>query len=295
MKLALIGKGTGKELAPLKGQGFTTWGVNDVVAHRECDICFWMDKHLMDGTQMDNLVKASVNHTKTKTYCIQHFEDIPTSIPYPIATVTEFFGTDYFCDSCCFMLALAAYQRWPEIHLYGFNYAWGERYAKEKPGVSFWIGVCAGMGIKVFINGEHSELLKTQDGKVYSYLHDQKFNVSACIRREKPSFESVTFSIRDRIELIGLLPKSGSYQTVKFSKWLREQLYLTEAESKAVNLRRIDNEASTPWIWDDNNIEDKTIKLTEPEKAFLTSIMNHLDRAGLITYRNIDLYEKFCQ
>ena len=44
MKVALIGKGDGRDLAPLKGNGVVTWGVNDIVGHRDVDACFFMDK-----------------------------------------------------------------------------------------------------------------------------------------------------------------------------------------------------------------------------------------------------------
>jgi hypothetical protein len=294
MEVALIGKGAGKKSAPLKGSGVTTWGVNDVVAHRECDVCFWMDKHLMEDTQMDKLIKSSVNKTATKTYCVEHYDDIPTSVPYPISEVQEFFGTDYFSDSCCFMVALAAYQRFSKISLYGFNYAWGDNYGKEKPAVSFWLGVCVGMGIQVEVFGDHSELLLTPDNKVYSYLTDQRERGVVQIKRQKQVFDSVSFSIKDRIELIGLLPKSGNYMAVKFSKWLRENLFFTPEESKAINLRRIDNDINSPWVWDDNELEGKVIKLSAPEQSYLSSILNKLDADGLITYDNIELYEKFC-
>jgi hypothetical protein len=49
-----------------------------------------MDKHLMQGTQMDDLVKSSVNHTNTLTYCVEHFEDIPTSVAYPYEEIVSF-------------------------------------------------------------------------------------------------------------------------------------------------------------------------------------------------------------
>ena len=72
MEVVLIGKGPGKEDAPLIGKGVTTWGVNDLVAHRACDVCFFMDRHLLGGSQMDTLVTTSVNTTNTPLYCISH-------------------------------------------------------------------------------------------------------------------------------------------------------------------------------------------------------------------------------
>lgn len=294
MEVALIGKGVGKQSAPLKGDGITTWGVNDVVAHRECDVCFWMDKHLMQGTQMDELVKSSVNHTHTPTYCVEHFGDIPTSVPYPFDDVVSFFGTDYFADSCCYMVALAIYQGFDKISLYGFNYAWGENYGREKPAVSFWLGVAVGFGVQVEVNGEHSELLVTPDGNVYSYLTPQRSRLPIKIEPKAPHYEGVVFSIADRIVLSSLLPKVGSYKTVKFSRWMRDKLFFSAEESKVINLRRADNSQDSPWIWDDNKLPDKEIKLTKSEFAFIASLLNRLDKTSAITYDNISLFEKFC-
>lgn len=294
MEVVLIGKGAGKELAPLKGEGVTTWGVNDVVAHRECDVCFWMDKEHMDGTQMDELVKNAVNNTSTKTYCTRHFEDIPSSVAYPFEEVVGFFGTDYFADSCCYMVALAIYQRFAKISLYGFNYAWGENYGKEKPAVSFWLGLAVGAGIEVEVHGEHSELFVTHDSKVYSYLTPQEPRRPIKLKMCAPEYDSIGFSVSDRIVLSGLLPKRGTYATVRFSKWFRDQLFFKEDEAKAINLRRLSNEPTSPWIWDDNDLPDKEIKLSASEQAYIAALLNQLDKDGGISYDSIGLYEKFC-
>ena len=102
MEVALIGKGPGRELAPKMGEGVVTWGVNDIVRHRQCDVCFWMDRHLEEYPEMDAVITASVNKTKTLLYSAKECEDIPTSEVYPIKQIKSFFGTDYFADSCCY-------------------------------------------------------------------------------------------------------------------------------------------------------------------------------------------------
>ena len=101
MEVAIIGKGPGFESAPLKGDGVIAWGVNDAVGHRECDVCFWMDRTWEKGNQADRIIVVSVNHTNTPLYSTQEWEDIPSSIRYPIEEIKEFFGVDYFADRCC--------------------------------------------------------------------------------------------------------------------------------------------------------------------------------------------------
>ena len=218
MEVALIGKGEGRKEAPLIGEGVTTWGVNDLVAHRAVDVCFWMDKEIMQDSQMDELIKISVNKTQTKTYCTRHYEDIPTSIPYPYKEITDFFGTDYFNDSCCYMVALAIYHGFTTISLYGFEYAWGNNYDKEKPAVSFWLGVAVGLGRQVKVHGQYSELMKTSDNKVYSYLTDQKMFSDVKMKFHNPPEEDIAFSVAERVALLGLLPLQGTYHTMRFSE-----------------------------------------------------------------------------
>ena len=294
MEVALIGKGEGRNNAPLKGEGVTTWGVNDLVAHREVDVCFWMDKAIMENTQMDDLVKLSVNKTKTKTYCTKYFDDIPTSVPYPYNEIVDFFGTDYFNDSCCYMVALAIYQGFSTISLYGFDYAWGNNYDKEKPAVSFWLGMAVGLGRKVKIHGKYAELLKTSDGKVYSYLTDQKIYTDVKLKFSNPPQGDVSFSVADRVAKLGLLPLKGTYHTMKFCEWFRSQLLFPPEENKKLNFRTAEEDGESLLVWDNNLIPDKLIQLNDSEKSFLATLMNKLDRQGMINKENIKLYEKFC-
>ena len=95
MEVILIGKGPGKELAPKKGDGLPTWGVNDVVAVRECDVCFWMDRHLLKDAPMDRLVTNAVNHTKTPMYSAKMWDDIPTCIVYPRDDIFNYLQVKY--------------------------------------------------------------------------------------------------------------------------------------------------------------------------------------------------------
>lgn len=296
MKVALIGKGPGWELAPLMGKGVTTWGVNDSVAHRECDVCFWMDRHLMKDTQMDKLVTVSVNTTNTPMYSVQEWDDIPSSVTYPRDEIFKAFGTDFFADSLSYMIALAIYQGFDTFDLYGFNYSHGSMYMQEKSCAQHWLGVALGMGLTVNVYGEHCEFFKTKDGIIYSYEDEQSYpRTNMRIPRFSFPEEDIALNVMDRIMLQGLLPKMGNHQTLEFANRLRDELFFDTKQAKELNMRQVNINTDKPQIiWDDNEIPDKAIRLTVAEKSSVAAWVCQLDKEDRLTNQTLGLYKKFC-
>ena len=297
MKLALIGKGNGKELAPLKGKGIVTWGVNDIVAHRDVDVCFFMDAHLLFGSQMEEFIIKSVEKTDTPVYCIEKFDHIPTSIVYPLEEIKQAFGTDYFADSFSYMLALAIYDGYREFDIYGFNYAFGEKYITEKPCVSYWLGVASGLGCTLNLYGDHCGLLKTADAKLYSYGTDQTLpRTGIRIQDFKPEEKTVAFSVKDRFTIVPMIPFKGSYDEMKFAQKLHKELSFTPEDNKQLNIRSVEdkNSGRPTIIWDDNDLPDKEVELNKSEVALISSWLLRLNKDGLLTFNNLKTYEKFC-
>lgn len=297
MEVALIGKGPSRKLAPYKGQGVTTWGVNDIVAKRECDVCFWMDRHLMHDTQTDKLIVTAVNHTKTPMYSVHPWDDVQTCIVYPRNEIAGRFGTDYFSDSCCYMIALAIYQGFTHLSLYGFEYGWGTKYEVEKPCVSMWLGIALGMGLSISLYGDECELFKTVDGFVYSYGDEQSYpRENIKMARFSPPADGVEFSVEERIRMVGILPKTGRYDVVSFSKKLRAELEFTPKEAKKLNFRQQELNSKNPiLIWDDTDIPPKKIEMNTAQKAMVASWLHNLEKKGELDYHSLGLYEKFCR
>lgn len=296
MEVVLIGKGDGRELAPKYGSGVTTWGVNDVVAHRQCDVCFWMDRHLMKDSQMDELVTASVNATGTPMYSVKTWDDIPTSVEYPREEIFKTFGTDFFADSLCYMVALAIYQGFDTLSLYGFNYSHGSNYVTEKPAIHYWLGVAIGRGLTVSVHGPHCEIFKTKDGKVYSYSDEQQYpRQNVKMLSFHPPEEDIALDVMDRVMLTSLLPKQGNYSTLRFVDSLRKELFFDVDQAKQLNMRYVNNNTdNAQLIWDDNEIPDKVIKMTAAQKGMVASWIAKLDAENSLTLQTMGLYEKFC-
>ena len=84
--------------------------------------------------------------------------DIPNSKPYPFDEVVSFLESVdpyadgvYFASSIAFMLALAMYEKYDEIQIFGIDLLANDEYAYQRPNAEYLIGLARGMGIKVLI------------------------------------------------------------------------------------------------------------------------------------------------
>lgn len=66
--------------------------------------------------------------------------------PYPIWGVLSEFRSMYFRNTVSYMLALAIFEGYDNLKLYGIDQL-GERYAPEKSYVAFWLGMASGRGV----------------------------------------------------------------------------------------------------------------------------------------------------
>jgi hypothetical protein len=100
----------------------------------------------------------------------KHFDEIPNSYPYPIDEIVKQFGR-YFTNSITYLIALAIRQRYSEIALYGVEMEHGSEYIDQARSVVHFIGIAAGMGIKVLIPPV-CQLMKNR--WLYGFETDQK-------------------------------------------------------------------------------------------------------------------------
>lgn len=94
---------------------------------------------------------------------------LPLSIPYPLDDIVAFFasrglGTDlcrYLTNTIAYEIVLAIYLGFSEIEVWGVDLAVGTEYEHQRPSCEFWLGVAAGMGIRIHVPAE-ADLLKTR-------------------------------------------------------------------------------------------------------------------------------------
>jgi hypothetical protein len=170
-KVAIVGTAMTYKDAPYSDPSWELWGLNDHWNNMP-RATRWFEanyeaasispvSHMPNITRLDWLKKCPI-----PVYMEEHYPDIPMSIRYPFDEINDWIseidpcGRDYFTNSVSFMIALAIYEGFDVIHLYGVDMAVGSEYEKQRPSCEFWVGIAKGRGIKFYIP-EQSDLLKT--------------------------------------------------------------------------------------------------------------------------------------
>lgn len=180
----IIGKGIGWDLAPKEGE---TWGVNDIILRRDqLALCFHMHNlpwiketdWRSEGKSID-LIHDKCKELDIPLMTLDEYKGLEKTIKYPLDEIVETFHTNYFGSSIDLMFAYALYKEYDVINLYGVNMILAQEYSFQKPSMEFWIGLSFGLRkatgkpiVKVFA-GKNSNVLKTQDFKIYGYNIDQ--------------------------------------------------------------------------------------------------------------------------
>ena len=181
-KVAIVGFTGTREQAPYNDPEFEIWTVNNLYRfvprqdrifelHTREQIAADLT-HGVDGkTYIEELASMTI-----PVYMQEKYPDIPASIKYPLDKMIDEFGIErsninhkpdaYFTNSISFMIALAIYEGFKEIHVYGVDLAIGVEYIEQRPSCEYYLGIAKGRGIKLFLPIE-SDLLKTRF--IYGY------------------------------------------------------------------------------------------------------------------------------
>jgi hypothetical protein len=161
----IIGKGSGWENAPTEGE---CWGITQVICRRPVTRVIDMNDYRLWGQiQADEAKKA---REIAKNINVEYI-DLEN---YPLNHVIQRFKTDYFNSTVDYAIALALYESYDDIHLWGINMINNEEYRHQKPGVEFWCGYAKGLGCNIEVHGKLSGIMKTKDGNLYGYDISQK-------------------------------------------------------------------------------------------------------------------------
>lgn len=165
MKVNIIGKGNTWVDAPLDEH---SWGITQIYLRRPVNLV--IDMNVYDDLRWG--VQEKIEAERTRLKCLQNGVPYIDLKNYPIKEVIEKFDTDYFGSTVDYAIALALYQGYKDIHLYGITLSITD-YSKLKASCDFWCGYVKGLGNKITVHGR-SNVMKTQDHKVYGYDREQK-------------------------------------------------------------------------------------------------------------------------
>ena len=180
-KVAIVGSASSSaEEAPWKDPEFEIWGLAWRIMERGER---YFDMHKL-GPHRKNVQPNYERHLSllnAKIYLQEEHPDIPNSVRYPIEDVIKMLSAvdpyadgDYFASSVAFMMALAIYEKFEEIHLYGIDLLTDSEYSHQRPNAEYLIGLARGMGRSVFVP-KASAMLKFS----YRYGYDALPSVGA--------------------------------------------------------------------------------------------------------------------
>jgi hypothetical protein len=205
-KIAIVGCSDSKDLAPFTDAEWEIWGVNNLF-HHITKYDKWFEIHNLtkdsDGNwqrrgqvnfrgQNINDYVNDLAKIKCPIYMQQHWDNIPTSIPYPLEECKKRFGsimgwfnneapeglTDeqlnrklYGTNTVTYMILLAIMEGATHIGVYGVDMAVDTEYHYQRPSCEFALGIAFGLGIKIYIPPQ-ADLLKT----VHLYGFEERLN-----------------------------------------------------------------------------------------------------------------------
>lgn len=170
-KIAILGTGHGWDLFPMVTD-HTIYALNDYVYVDKYkikpDVLFIMDvldekPQVVAGIQNLSDVIYRINKLKIPLVAPFKYEEIPLSEAFPLKECIKAFGLPYFNNTIAYMIAYALLKGAKEIDIYGVNQRSSSEYFYEKAGVEYWLGVANGLGVKITIHGDKSELLANKD------------------------------------------------------------------------------------------------------------------------------------
>jgi len=103
---------------------------------------------------------------------------------YPLDEITKKFGSNYLRSSLSYMVAMAIYQGYEKLKLYGTDQGPEWKYIANRPYVTFWLGVALGREIKFEITensllmdpliSEIMEQMGLEKERAYNWLKQNK-------------------------------------------------------------------------------------------------------------------------
>ncbi len=190
-KIAIIGCSDHKEKAPWGDDEWEMWGVNNLYISltpaQMKNVGKWFEIHNIEkllngqflrrkdpkfrGQDVNNYI-ADLAKLPCPIYMQKHWDEVPTSIVYPIQDIINILKTDYFTNTVSYEIAIAIigimqglYD--PTIGIWGVDMAvksdlmGNSEYSHQKPSCEFFLGLAAGMGINIILPPE-SDLLKAR-------------------------------------------------------------------------------------------------------------------------------------
>jgi hypothetical protein len=173
--IALVGLGPGRG-EHKEAQAEAVWGINTVILLYPVDLVINMHDlprdleshkttHPKDYAATKRSLETAAAEGIPVLTCKRH-PDYPVTLPFPIETIINAAGIDYFTCTSVYALAYAIFTGAKRIDLYGVT--GGENYQHQHPCLEYWIGRGHGHGVDIRSHGMASRLMRTDPGRPYA-------------------------------------------------------------------------------------------------------------------------------
>uniref|UniRef100_A0A6M3XS10 Uncharacterized protein n=1 Tax=viral metagenome TaxID=1070528 RepID=A0A6M3XS10_9ZZZZ len=98
-------------------------------------------------------------------------------------------------------------------------------------------------------------------------------------------------TVKERLVLMGMLPKEGNFLTLRLMRKLREALSFNEEEHKQLKFVQNGEQLS----WDFTVVVVKDVEVGDVMLDVITKELKNKDKEGKLTEDHITLYEKFVE
>jgi hypothetical protein len=184
-KVAIVGFAPTWNKTPFDDQEFEIWGLNELYKYFErtpnARADRWFEIHNRNSPSKNTKEHITwLQNCPIPLYMWDHYDDMPSSVVFPKEKIIKYLedkgysGSKYFTNSISWMIGLAVYMKFEEIHVYGVDMAQESEYQWQRPSCEYFIGLAEGLGIKFYIPGE-SDLLKA--GQLYGFETDNQLRV----------------------------------------------------------------------------------------------------------------------
>lgn len=300
-KVAIVGFAPSWNEAPFEDESFDVWGINELyIQAKGKRFTHWFEIHDPESPS-----KKTEKHwdwlkqCQLPLYMREAYPQFPKAIAYPRqevkAMVNKNFlesGSKYtdFSNQITWMILLAIYQGYKEIHVYGVDMAQQSEYAWQRSSCQFALGLAVGKGIKVHIphtselckypmdygfetDNANRHLTKTRIGSlehtILSYKN-QIYDIEHQYQEKHKAYETYKINTKNELQKIGdevvkldvLIAKNQDM--IKFLEQSPKTIeeFNTKKTEVIVNIQK-QNELMK------NTINELTTKATQLDKKFI--------------------------
>ncbi len=98
-------------------------------------------------------------------------------------------------------------------------------------------------------------------------------------------------NVLERLLLLNLLPKEGSFTNLKLIRVVREELSFTEEEHKLLQFKQTGDKL----VWLEGAISNKEVEIGKVTCELIVKALKALDEREGLTEGHVSLYEKFVE